>query len=239
MDRCGSISDYYPVKLRLFFTGKLKQLANRISQDNWDSKLRPGAAKLVHKLKRAREMKLTDSVRKVAILTTRLIGGRGCGIVFIMCPEDLREAKPMLKPDEQCAFHENEFYDLLFWRGASLEISTLISEKARSIPQLLKSGRTLHTLLINESLVAWGISCFPQEPAVLNESGGAIFKFEPESVSLYDFYTLPEIRGRKSYKALLVHILRLRFGQGAKLAYIGVAANNVASAKRLNASDFA
>ena len=107
-------------------------------------------------------MKLTDSVRKVAILTTRLIGGRGCGLVFSMCPEDLREAKPMLNPDEQCAFHENEFYDLLLWRGASLEISTQISEKARSIPQLLKSGRTLHTLLINESLVAWGISYFPQ-----------------------------------------------------------------------------
>ena len=54
---------------------------------------------------------------------------------------------------------------------------------------------------------------------------------------MYDFYTLPEFRC-KSYQALLVHILRLRFGQGAKLAYIGVAANNVASRKAIERVGF-
>jgi len=146
-----------------------------------------------------------------------------------MGPEDLCKPEPRLTADEHCTFHENEFYDLLLWNGDSAEISALISEKTRSIPELLKSGRTLHTLLIDGSLAGWGVSYFPKEPAVLSESGGAILEFQPGSVSLYDFYTLPNFRGRKLYQALLVHILRLRFDQGAKHAYIGVAAKNVTS----------
>jgi GNAT superfamily N-acetyltransferase len=87
-------------------------------------------------------------------------------------------------------------------------------------------------------LAGWGISYLPNEPAELSESGGAIVEFQPRSVSLYDFYTLPEFRGRRIYKALLAHILRLRFGQGSKYAYIGVDAKNVPSRKAIESVGF-
>lgn len=238
VDLCVSAGDYYPIRLRSLVTRKSRQLANRVSQDSWDTKLKPGAAKLVHKLKRAREMGLAKSVRQMAALATKPIGEWGCGLVFSMGPEDLREVKRTANPDEHCTFHENKFYDLLLWNGESLEISARISEKARTIPELSKREHTLHTLLINGSLAAWGISYSPNESSVLSESGGAILEFQPGSVSLYDFYTLPEFRGRKLYQSLLAHILRQRFDQGAQHAYIGVAANNVASRKAIERVGF-
>jgi len=238
VDLCGAGNDYYPLKLRLFLADKGRQLANRISQDSWETKLKPGVGKLVYKLKRAREMGLANSLRRAAAHITRLVGERGCGLLFTMRQEDMRETKPILNPDEHCMFHENEFYDLLHWNGRSLESSAQISETARAVPELLKKERTLHTLLVNGCLAAWGISYFPKEPAVLSESGGAIFEFQPGSVSLYGFYTLPEFRCRKLYQALLLHILRLRFDQGAKYAYVGVAANNVASRKAIERVGF-
>jgi CelD/BcsL family acetyltransferase involved in cellulose biosynthesis/GNAT superfamily N-acetyltransferase len=238
VDLFGSARDYYPTKLRKFFASKGRQITNSIRQDSWETQLKPSAEKLAYKLGRAREMGFVGSLKRITKASTGLIGERGRGLLFTLTLENLRETEPVLNPGEICSFHENEFRDLLRWRGDSLEISGLIYEKARSIPEFVKKERTLHTVLINGSLAGWGISYLPNEPAELSESGGAIVEFQPRSVSLYDFYTLPEFRGRRIYKALLAHILRLRFGQGSKYAYIGVDAKNVPSRKAIESVGF-
>lgn len=238
IDLFASAGAFYPAKFRLSLTKNLRQLANKISEESWDSKLKPGAEKFVHKLKRAREMGLADSVSHVAALATRLVGERGSGLVYRVTPGDVCESEPKLLAGENCLFHENEFYDLLLWKGDSPEVSARLTEITRLVPELSKSGRTLHTVVINERLATWGISYWPKEPAEISEAGGAALEFLPDSVSLYDFYTLPEFRRRKLYQALLVHILRLRFSQGAKYAYLGLAANNVASRKAVERVGF-
>ena len=71
------------------------------------------------------------------------------------------------------------------------------------------------------------------------EFPGTLLEFEPNSVSLYDFFTLPEYRGRKLYPALLSHILQLRFQEGAERAYIGVLKSNAASLAGIERAGFA
>jgi CelD/BcsL family acetyltransferase involved in cellulose biosynthesis/GNAT superfamily N-acetyltransferase len=238
VELCSRAGDYHRLRSRLFLAGQARQLTNLIHKDSWETNVKPLAIKFKHRFRKAQEKRLFGSLRQIARKSAELIGDRGCGLVFSMGPEDPQESTPKLNPNEHCDFHENEFADLLCWKGDSLEVSELISEKARLIPELQKKGQTFHTVLINGRLAAWGISYFPTEPAVLSESGGAICEFLPESVSLYDFCTLPEFRGRKLYQALLVHILRLRFGQGARHAYIGVAAKNIASRRAIERVGF-
>jgi len=90
-------------------------------------------------------------------------------------------------------------------------------------------NRLLHTLVIDGKLAAWGFSYQPTQPANLTETPGAVLDFEANAVSLYDFHTIPEFRGRRVYQALLSRILARRFAQGMARAYITVLLSNTPS----------
>ena len=157
---------------------------------------------------------------------TAKLGQRATGLVLLVKPADVREVEPVLAPAETCVFHDDQAYDLLKWPGGDPEVAWHIAAKARAFADAQRSGRTFHTVLVNDRLAGWGFSYSPSEPARLDETGGTLFEFLPNSASLYDFYVLPEFRGRRLYPALLTYILKKRFPEGAQQAYIAVLQSN-------------
>jgi GNAT superfamily N-acetyltransferase len=223
-------SQFYKRKLSAAAVKATRKAIERAGgADAWDRKIKPRAALEMARLGRARQRGLLASLGIAAGYTAHLIGEHTRGIVFIARPEDVRKVGPQLSAGETCVFHENELNDLVKrdrWNDA---VAREIAVKVRNFTDVVRSGRTFHTVLVNDRLAAWGYSYSPSEPATLTEVGGATLEFEPESVSLYDFYTLPEFRGKKLYQALLSHILSMRFSSGAKQAYITVLEKNAPS----------
>ncbi len=101
----------------------------------------------------------------------------------------------------------------------------------------MRKGRKLHTILVDGRLAGWGWSYRPQGPELIDVTQTKL-EFAPNSVSLYDFYTIPEFRGRRLYQALLTEIMRTRFAEGAERAYIMVQDTNVASRKAIERVGF-
>ncbi|MEO8099700.1 MAG: GNAT family N-acetyltransferase [Acidobacteriota bacterium] len=210
----------------------------KVGEETWTKKWKPVFKKAVEKLERVWELGVGGAIASIGNKAVSKLGEGATGLVLIATPESRRPVAPTLQAGETCSFHQNDIYDLLKWTGPKGEISRGISEKARQLAALLKSGRTLHTVLVNDRLAGWGLSYWPNEPAVLSETGGMKLEFKPNSVSLYDFFVLPEYRGRKLYQALLSHILDLRFQEGAERAYIGVLKSNVSSLRGIERVGF-
>lgn len=226
------------VSANLFLREKVAQYGG---EDAWNRRVRPVLKSVSQKVERFRELGLAGTLLQAGRRVLYSIGERATGLVLIAKPGAFHRVNPALQTGETCSFHENEFYDLLKWSGTSRETDRAITLKARQITDLLKSGRTLHTVLVNDRLAGWGLSYWPKpnEPAHLSETGGTVLEFPPHSVTLYDFYTLPEYRGRKLYQALLSHILDLRFKEGAERAYIGVLKSNRSSLAGIEKVGFA
>jgi CelD/BcsL family acetyltransferase involved in cellulose biosynthesis/GNAT superfamily N-acetyltransferase len=223
-------SQFFARKLRVAAAKTGRNVIERVGgAGTWKKRIKPGAATAAAKLTRARERGWVGSLRMGARVVGRLIGEHTRGIVFIARPEDVREVQPQLSAGENCVFHDNELNDLLKRDRWGDAVSREIAVKVKDFTDLVRAGKTFHTVLVNDRLAAWGYSYSPSEPATLTEVGGAILEFEPQSVSLYDFYTLPEFRGRKLYQALLSHILSTHFSSGARQAYITVLEKNAPS----------
>jgi RimJ/RimL family protein N-acetyltransferase len=232
-------SQFYSRKLRAALSHGARNLYERVAGDGaWEKRFKPAVENVIDKLSQARDLGPAETLRRVFSWTGRLVGERTRGIVFIARPQDAREIQPELKPGEVCTYHDNELYDLLKQNhhndGTAREIAAL----AREYSDLQRSGRTLHTLLVNDRLAAWGISYKPQEPAKLTEVGGAILEFAPDSASMYGFYTLPEFRNRRIYGALLTYVLKKHFAGGIAQAYISVLENNAPSRKAIERAGF-
>jgi GNAT superfamily N-acetyltransferase len=144
--------------------------------------------------------------------------------MLVAFPGDLQAVQPALHPVEDYVFHENEAGDLLKWDGKDDATSKRIAQLFESLAMKAPPGGKLHTVLVGGRLAAWGWSF---APVVLQDNWDARL-FDPPSsaVSLFNFYTIPEFRGRKLYQSLLAHILMQRFGDGAERAYIDVNERN-------------
>ena len=186
---------------------------------------------------RARELGVKNSLARLARRGVNAVGERAKWLTLIATPEDLRGTEPALEAGESCEFHTNELRDMLRWEGPSPDTAREIGDRVRRAPEDLRRGRTLHTVLVNGRLASWGWSYWPQGPERIEEIRREL-DFAPKSVSLYDFYTIPEFRGRRLYQALLTHILRARFIEGAERAYIMVRETNVASRKAIERVGF-
>jgi CelD/BcsL family acetyltransferase involved in cellulose biosynthesis/GNAT superfamily N-acetyltransferase len=221
---------YYLRKTRTAATTAARNVVDRLwGEGFWEKRLRPAVEIALAKLKHASEAGPAKALLTGLSMATRLIGEYKCGIVFVAQPEDSRNVEPTLGTGENLMFHDNDIYTFLNrdrWDdGCGREIGNMIRQYA----DLLRSGRTVHTVTINGKLAAWGCSYYPSEPASLSEAGGAPLEFLPNSVSLYAFYTVPEFRGRGVNQILLSHILAQRFAEGAARAYISAEASNLAS----------
>jgi GNAT superfamily N-acetyltransferase len=193
---------------------------------------------LVETLKHASQAGPVQCACKGLSLLTRPIGERTRAIVFMARPEDVRQANPELKAGEKVTCHDNDIYTFLNrsrWDDSSArEIGNMV----RHYADFLRTGRTIHTIQVNDRLAAWGCSWYPTEPALLTEAGGARLEFLPNSVSLHGFYTLPEFRGRKLYQALLSYVLAKRFAEGAAHAYISAGVSNIPSLRAIERVGF-
>ena len=234
----SSRRQYLFSKARVTVTMYCRAKVTRLAGEGAWTKLKPAFKDVSSKVDRMRELGLGGSIAQLGRWAAHAVGESATGLVLIATPDSRQTVEPSLGAGESCAFRENEIYDLLKWKGESNDTSRLLSDKARQLPGLLKSGRTFHTVLINDRLAGWGLSYWPKEPANLSETGGTVLEFPPGSVSLYDFFVLPEYRGRKLYQALLSHILELRFREGAGQAYIGVLKSNESSLAGIERTGF-
>jgi CelD/BcsL family acetyltransferase involved in cellulose biosynthesis/GNAT superfamily N-acetyltransferase len=206
--------------------------------DTWDKRFKPLLEKARHKLARVKELGPAQAASRALETIAAHIGGRRRGIVYLATPADVRETMPMLREGDTMEIHDNTLEDLAKRHKWDDQAAREISSKVRTFTDGLKANRTFHTVLINDLLAAWGYSYWPTEPATLTEIGPVQLHFEPNSVSLYDFYTLPEYRGRKLYPALLTWILKKRFAEGAQRAYITVLERNSASCSAIERAGF-
>ncbi|HET8550077.1 MAG TPA: GNAT family N-acetyltransferase [Bryobacteraceae bacterium] len=230
---------YFLRKGRIALAGAGRAVAQRIRGENaWEKRFKPFAARIAHKASRAREMGLAGAILHTAKLGVAKFGEHTRGIVFMARPEDVREISAALQAGEICEYHDNELRDLAKRDVWNDSVAREIATKVRSFTDIVRVGRTLHTVVVNDRLAGWGLSYWPTEPARLTEVGNARLEYPPDSVSLYDFYTLPEFRGRRLYQSLLTYILRKRFREGAKQAYITVLERNVASRKAIERVGF-
>ncbi len=229
---------YYIRKAQVAVNSGARNLAARYGGPEQWKKLKPLRAKIAFKAMRARELGVGGIARQVGSRIAGAFGERTRGLVLIATPETFRPVDPAMAADESCCFHDNQMYDLLKAPAAQGEVARLITAQAANFVESARTGRTLHTILVDDRLAGWGYSYWPKEPARLSETGGTLLEFLPQSVSLYGFFVLPEFRGKKLYQALLSHILRQRWAEGAERAYIGVLASNTPSKKAIERVGF-
>ena len=216
-----------------------KAIVARIAGDNaWKTRIKPAGDWFDYKSRRLEEMGTKGALHVAAQHFTRTIYDKRTGLVYSLTPEQIRPVQPRLLPGETVDAHDNCVEDMLLWEGPSVDTASKITEAVRGYARLRNSGRSLHTIVISGRLAGWGYSYFPKEHAQLTETPGALLEFDPDSVSLYDFFTIPEFRGRKLYPTLLAHIVRQRFDEGAKKAYIAVLEKNQASKRAIELVGF-
>ena len=224
-------TSYLARKVRVAAIGAAKDLMENLAgPEAWEQRAKPAAEALAAKLERVRALGPREAIRRVArrMLDTAILHRRGT--VYVARPDDLIPMTPRLEPGETASFHDDCWVDLgKRDRWDEPSVAEEVGAKIREFGGAQRTGRTFHTVLVNDRLAGWGASYWPTEPARLSEVGGARLEFEPDSVSLYDFYVLPEFRGRRLYQSLLTHIMRKRFAEGARVAYIAVLNNNTSS----------
>ena len=228
---------YHAQLIRDGIVGAAKSVVGRLKGPNeWDRIIDSLAAIRV-KTERANKLGVDESLARLATRVARVVREHSRWMTYIAKIEDVHEVAPVLLAGELLSFHENQIGDFLKWDGSARETNQEISVRVRRAPQAIRQGRTLHTLLVNDRLAGWGWSYWPQEPEMIDVTQ-AVLNFDPKSISLYDFYTIPEFRGRRIYQSLLGHILQERFAQGAEQAYIMVQDTNVASRKAIERIGF-
>jgi CelD/BcsL family acetyltransferase involved in cellulose biosynthesis/GNAT superfamily N-acetyltransferase len=233
----GGHGRYYTQVARDAVVNSAKRLiAKSRGQEAWDP-TKAQLEKWAARTQRIRELGVTGSLARITRRSLNVVGERTRWLTLIATPADLKPAQPVLAPDETCTFGTDELRDLLRWEGPPSETSREISVRVRNGPDEMRKGRTLHTVLVNGKLACWGWSYWPKGPEIIDVIQDEI-AFTPNSVSLYDFYTVPEFRGRRLYQALLTHILHSRFAEGAERAYIMVREKNIASRKAIERVGF-
>jgi CelD/BcsL family acetyltransferase involved in cellulose biosynthesis/SAM-dependent methyltransferase/ribosomal protein S18 acetylase RimI-like enzyme len=194
--------------------------------DGWERRIKPTVELLAHKRARLREEGLAGGLSALLSTLRSTVWERRTGHVYAITRDQLRPVTPHLSAGQTVAYHENRLEDLLRWDGESASIRSDIAVCAQSYARCRSAGRTLHTVVVDDRLAGWGYSYLPDRPAQLTETPGAVLEFPAGSVSLYDFHVVPEFRGRRIYQSLLTHILRQRFAEGARTAWITVLASN-------------
>jgi CelD/BcsL family acetyltransferase involved in cellulose biosynthesis len=226
----GRKRDYYLHTARMGVVNTAKKAAAAIGgEDAWAEKVKPAAAWVNYKRRRLVEMGIPAAARTGLSSVSAVIYEQRTGLVYSMTPDQLQPVQAQLRDGEVYETHDNRVEDLLLWNGKSPSTASAITACAKSYARIRNTGRSLHTIVVNEKLAGWGYSYFAKEQAILTETPGAVLDYEPDSVSLYDFHMIPDFRGCRLYQALLTDVLRKRFAEGAARAYITVLEANLAS----------
>jgi CelD/BcsL family acetyltransferase involved in cellulose biosynthesis len=228
---------FYARRMRDAAVHAAKRTAVMISGGSrWENFTRSGERAL-GRARKVRALGVKNSAAKLARRAAGKIGGSTKGLIFFAGPTDVRDVSPRLKPGESCVFHTDELRDLARWERMEPAVLNELARIVRGLPELIRKGHSLHTVLVNGQLAGWGWSYRPESPAFISETETTL-AFEPNSVSLYDYQVLHEYRGRQIYPALLSQILRERFAEGAAGAYIMCLESNIASRKGIERAGF-
>jgi CelD/BcsL family acetyltransferase involved in cellulose biosynthesis len=155
---------------------------------------------------------------------------------FIATAEEIHFSGVPLAAGEIYLFRTNEIYDLLKCADSSHETVQELAATVKRTSTLHQGGRALHTILVNDSLAAWGWSHLPEEAAVSPQSRTQ--KPHGDTVVISGMYVVPQYRQRQLDQILLSYVLKERFESGARTAYILCSEANTALRKALERTGF-
>lgn len=214
--------EYLRRRARVAGAAVARRIAARVAGSDaaWEKRFKPKLEIALQKVTRVRELGAGEAGRRILAALGEKIAGHRRGIVYRITPSDFRNRTPNVVPLGHVQIHDNALEDLARRDRWDDDAAREIRSKVRAFTDCIKANRTFHTVVVDGRLAAWGHSYWPGEPARLTEIGEVFLDYEAKSVSLYDFYTLPEFRGRGLYQALLAAVLRKRFAEGAERAYV-------------------
>jgi CelD/BcsL family acetyltransferase involved in cellulose biosynthesis len=232
-------------KGRPYFTRKIRDrvvtsakalVANGAGQQKWGAILR-----LREDIHREAEQ-LRESGLKIGLanLTKRSLENstqKTKELIYVATPDKAHLSELTLAPGELFSFRTNKINDLLKCEDASRETAREIAEAVRSTSALYQSGRTLHTILLNERLAAWGWSHLAEDPA-LPTMLPRVRESHTDAVIISGTFVLPEYRPRLLEQPLLSDILRKSFDGGARAAYVSCGEANLALREALERMGF-
>lgn len=142
-------------------------------------------------------------------------------VVFRITPEQAVSVAPALDDGVSWSYECRTPHELA--RMEQPLPASLVGELAQGAPD-----RRIHLLRVAGALASWGVSDTPDGWWPLTETR-SILPVEPRGVCLTAFETEPRYRGHRLYPALLSRILRERFSEGARVAFIWCEQDNAAS----------
>jgi RimJ/RimL family protein N-acetyltransferase len=189
------------------------------------------------RLGRLHELGLRETLRRVARHALAAVHREAAGLIFTAEARDVRSIAPRLQPGESYRVVKDETSWLVSPPSGSWEAAREAAFALRCARGARRERRTIHVALVNDKAACWGWSYWPELPIAITEVG-TTRQFPPGSVSLYGFFTVPEMRNRGLYAALLGRILRERFAEGARRAFIMCLETNVASHRAIERVGF-
>jgi hypothetical protein len=136
-------------------------------------------------------------------------------LVFVFEPDGRPPSLGREVPSDRWVYRKDQPADFLSSQIDAVELKATVRHAVAS----LRRGHTLHTLLRNGSIAAWGWSFRPSDRATLPGSQLS-FAVPPGSVVLHDFHVTQISGGAAAYEIALAHTLRTSLAEGAKHAYV-------------------
>jgi GNAT superfamily N-acetyltransferase len=209
-----------------------REKSTKVSEPVSWRRVRAGVATAFARFNRARRRGFWYLLRAVVRFGFRAVATSSTSVMFVACPGDARDVRPLLGPAEDCVFHEDNPDDLRRWNGEDEET---VARLSRALAWHGRSGACLHTVLVGGTLAGWGCSA---TPARLRPFDAEWLDSPGKCVSLVDFFVIPEFRDRRLYQALLAHILQGRFRSGFERAYIAANERNSPSVRAIRRVGF-
>jgi CelD/BcsL family acetyltransferase involved in cellulose biosynthesis len=214
-----------------------KRLTRWLGDDTTWERVREQVARTYARVGRARELGAAGAVSAASSQALRRVWRVDRWLIHTLTPAELLEPALRLARGEVLSISNDEPRVLLRCREEDKETRRAILNAVQTLTSPQREGRTLHAVLVNGSLAAWGWSERPRSSLCLSETGIHL-PSEANSVSLHGFYTVPSQRGKRLYPMLLAAILSDRFSEGAQRAYVMCSASDQASRSGIAAAGF-
>jgi hypothetical protein len=185
---------------------------------------------LQRKLGTARRMGVDGIARAVASWAATTIWTREQLVVFQIRPEQLNSVAPLasagrvtIRSKAVAAFRD--------------EVPGPLPASLATELQSARSDYRVHWVEVEGALASWGFSADAAGSWPLTETRSSLV-VPAGGVCLTAFETIPTLRGRRLYPALLTAILAERFSEGVPVAYIWCRRENVASYRAIRGVGF-
>jgi CelD/BcsL family acetyltransferase involved in cellulose biosynthesis len=226
---------YFTARMRDGGIGLLKWTVGRVSStaDAWDE-FKERLGRLQRLVERARAAGMTGIASGVVRRGARLLYTRYDACVYVVHPGRLTASSRDLTSEAAYVFKQDRIDDFLRLDGVPDEERTI---HVRSAVGRLEAGHHLHTMLFKGRLAQLGWSHRAKEPPHIPETGSRL-PVQAGGELLYEWFTVPDMRGRGLCVANLVCATRRLFDSGATAAYIVVERRNHAARRAIERVGF-